>query len=221
MKTFEKTIQLIPVIELEPYDFKKGDYESPLNSSREVPNDWDKYNQKCYQDSGLKNITAIKTGLWHFNIEQFDPNQLRIILKAIYSKNDDEHLKEIFNNPEEFAPYFSGGYVFVANDEVKSIPGCCCGLESIKEWKRIPNEERGEIWMGHDIDAHIYFETEKKYICFEINNESFNLSFEEYSEIIANLEDKLYNLISKSGKVLNDIFNIENGRDVAKGMIYK
>jgi len=221
MKVSNQQIQLIPVIELEPYDFKKDDYESPTLSLKESPEGWENYNLKCYNDSNLIDLSPVRTGSWLFNIEQFDKQQLAIILKAIYKSEEEEHLLEIFKDPQEFAPFFCGGYLFTVNGEIKAEPGCCCGLESIGDWKDVMESKSGQVWMGHDIDAYVNFTVENNDIQFEINDEKFYISLSDYSKTINIIEADLKQLIVTSGDILNDLFDIENGKEVSSGMIYK
>lgn len=221
MKKINQKIQLIPVIELEPYDFKKGNYKSPSLNLNEAPKDWENYNQKCYKDSGLINLSSIRMGSWLFNLGQLDKSQLTIILKAIYNNTEKEHLLEIFKDPQEYAPFFCGGYLFTINEKIIAEPGCCCGLESISDWKDVITSKSGQVWTGHNIDTYVNFTVENNEIQFEVNDEVFFISLENYIKVIDDVESKLQQLIITGGDILNDLFDIQNGKEISRGMIYK
>lgn len=214
-------IELIPVIELEPHNYKKGNYDSPNKSISEVPEAWEAYNQKAYADAGLYNAKAIKTGSWLFELEQFDKAQLTIILTSIYEQEEKDHLKEIFRDPKEYAPYFCGGFAFKVSNKIKALPGCCCGLESIEDWKEVLESESGQVWLGHDLDAYVNYTVQGDTIQFEVNTEIFEISKKAFTALLNDIELKLDALITTSGAILNDLFAITNGHEVASGMIYK
>lgn len=221
MKMHNQHIQLIPVIELSPFDFQNNNYETPNLSLKESPDAWENFNQKCYFDSGLLNPTPIYTGSWLFDLEQFDKQQLTIILKAIFKNEEEKELLEIFKEPIEFAPFFCGGYLFTVDNRILAEPGCCCGLESIMDWKAVLKSKSGQVWTGHDVNSYVNFNIKKGKVQFEVNQETYIIQLDEYSLLIKNTESILQQLISKSGNILNDLFDIQNGMEVSRGMIYK
>lgn len=207
-------------MELGPHNFKKGNYDTPNKSIKEAPEAWEAYNKKAYTDAGLHNAQAIEMGSWLFEITQFDKAQLTIILTAIYADKR-EHLKDIFKDPIDCAPYFCGGFAFKVSNKIKALPGCCCGLESIEDWKEVLELESGQVWLGHDLDAYVNYTIQDDTIEFEVNTEIFEISKEAFAALLNNIELKLAALITTSGEILDDLFAITNGHEVAKGMIYK
>lgn len=214
----KQDIKLIPVIELQPATFSKKDRESPKESYLEAPQEWIKYNQSCYRDSGLNNIKPIRELSWLFRLDTLSNEDLKIILAdLIYGKAEDfDSIDEILNDPIEYAPFIPGGYLFVVEDEVKSEPGCCCGLEDIADWK-----EGETVITGHGDDDYVYIHKENSQVKVSIREEAFLLSEPIYDEIIRSAENGIEDFINRGGKLINEILKIEHGKSFARAMIYK
>lgn len=211
-------IKLIPVLELQPASFSKVERESPKKSTLEAPQDWINYNQSCYNDSGLNNIKPIEPLSWLFKIESLTNDELKIILKDLIdvAVKDFESIDEILNDPIEYAPLIPGGYLFVVKNEVKSEPGCCCGLEDISEWK-----DSGRILTGHGDDEFVDINRKNSQVEVSIKKEIFLLPEDDYNKIVNDAEIAINKFIERSGKLLNELLKIENGNSFAKAMIYK
>ncbi len=211
-------IKLIPVLELQPANYSKVERESPKKTTLEVPQEWMNYNQSCYNDSGLKNIKPIEKLSWLFKIESLSDDELKIILKNLIdgvAENFDS-IKEILNDPIEYAPLIPGGYLFVVDNEIKSEPSCCCGLEDILEWK-----DSETVITGHADDDFVYILKENSQVNISIKKENFILSEKSYNEIVNAAEIEIEKFIDKSGELINELLKIENGKSFAKAMIYK
>ena len=211
-------IKLIPVLELQPSAFSKIERESPKKSYLEAPQEWINYNQKCYNDSGLKNIKPVEQLSWLFKIEMLSDEELKIILKHLMDDavEDFDSINEILDDPIEYAPLIPGGYVFEVNKVIKSRPICCCGLEDIIEWK-----DAQTIWTGHGKDDFVQIVKDNTQVEIIINKETFLLSREAYNQIIKNAEIQIDKFIERSGKLLRELLRIENGEAFARAMIYK
>ena len=48
-----------------------------------------------------------------------------------------------------------GGLQFSKDEQVKVVPGCCCGLEDWREWLDVPNGNT--VWAGHDPSPGVEF----------------------------------------------------------------
>ena len=217
------SLKIIPVIELMPATYKKNDYKRPEYSIEYNFNEWDLYNQKCYSDSGLKDIKPIETGRWFFEIEKLTNENLKIILSKIYEERleNDLTLQEILENINDYSPLISGGYILKINNEILNYPGCCCGLEEILQWNGILEDENGNIWNGHDCTS-IDFKKEGNDLIFIIDNKSFyTLKNEEFIREIANTNRIVNKFIEKSAPILDEILKIKNGYELAKSMIFK
>jgi len=190
-------ITLTPVIELYPDSYRKGERQGPEKSYIEAPQEWIAYNQTCYKDSGLYKILPIEPLSWLFKIEMLSDEELKIILKHLMDDavEDFDSINEILDDPIEYAPLISGGYVFEVNKVIKSRPICCCGLEDIIEWK-----DAQTIWTGHGKDDFVQIVKDNTQVEIIINKETFLLSREAYNQIIKNAEIQIDKFIERSGK---------------------
>jgi len=211
-------IKLIPVLELQPAAYSKVERESPEKSYLEVPQEWINYNQSCYNDSGLKNIKPIKKLSWLFTIDALSNQELKIILKELIDDTTEnfDSINEVLNDPIEYAPLIPGGYLFIVDNEIKSEPGCCCGLEDISEWK-----DSETVITGHGEDDFVYIHKENSQVNISIRTENFILSEKDYNKIVNAAEIEIERFINKSGELINELFKIEHGKSFAKAMIYK
>lgn len=213
-----QNISLIPVIELEPYNFSKIERQSPQESYLEAPKKWIEYNKNCYKDSNLDHINPIEPLSWFFKLEDLSEIELKIIIKSLFDEaaKDFESIDEILKDPIEYSPLIAGGYLFIVNDEIKSKPGCCCGLEDILEWK-----DSVTLPQGHGENDLVYIDRNKSFTEIKIQEEAFLIPKEIYDKTIKDTELIIDDFIDKSGKILNELFTIQNGRFIAKSMIYK
>lgn len=97
---------IIPVIELEPATYSKQTYELPNSTGKELSEKWEEYNQKCYQDSDLKNLKSIETDSWLFDLKHMETDNLKIIFPEIYSDylDDEKALNNLFEDMKDLAP---------------------------------------------------------------------------------------------------------------------
>lgn len=211
-------ITLTPVLELPPASFSKMEREPPKGSTIEVPEEWMNYNQSCYNDSGLHNIKPIQPLSWLFTIESLSENELKIILKGLIDRTieDFDSINEMLDDPIEYAPFISGGYLFKINQVIKSEPGCCCGLEDILDWKGSET-----VLTGHDDDDIVYITRKNGQVEVSIKKETFLLSIAGYNKMIKDAEIKIDAFIEKNGQLLDEILGIKNGKSFARAMIYK
>jgi hypothetical protein len=102
-----------------------------------------------------------------------------------------ETLKE-FISDEGFI--LEGGLIFKENNEIKVVPGCCCGLENWHEWLGVPSGQC-EIWTGHDPDSLVEINDGNIKIWQDINckNEDQSIAFtvDEMFEKLKNVEKDL------------------------------
>ena len=211
-------IVLVPVMELCPVNFSKIDRESPAKSHSESIQEWLDYNYACYNDSGLNDVKPITPLSWLFKIENLSDFELTIILEKLISETLEgfESKNQIIENPIEYSPLIPGGYLFEVNNEVKSEPGCCCGLEDILDWKY-----SDIVTTGHGDDDYVHINRSESRVNISIRNEIFTLSDKHYQSIISDAESKINSLIERNGIIINRILDINTGINFAESMIYK
>lgn len=220
-------LELIPVIEVEPFSFSKSKYTSPKVSCAEDPEGWERYKQRCYSDYGLVGMKSITTGAWLYQANTLSEKQLYIIYKNLFNRffETPEHLKEMLSDMEEYAPLISGGFMVKGKENILSLPGCCCGLESIHDWGSVllePENKSGEIWIGHDTDCSVQYIRYKDSIELNIENaETYLLSDLQYQRMIHNATIELQHFIPTLGAALNRALKIENGNKLARIMIFR
>ena len=218
-------IELIPVIELEPLDFSDGRCYNGPNDIENHLELWDEYNRKSYADAGLTSITPIETGSWLFKIENLNENELAIIMKRKLETSGEDHdsINEIFNDPVEYVPLIAGGYLFLSMHNILSKPGCCSGLEDIEDWKNASNGTLGEIWTGHDKDGIVHLSNFMYDSIYQmtIDDNFMLIDILELQNAVKKAEHKIDTFIQQTGVIINQSFDIKNGHEISKSMIYK
>lgn len=189
-------IQLIPVIELVP---------SVLNTLK----------RSCSESLDIKPIRRLS---WLFRIDSLPDEALSVYLEELirHTAEDFDSVEEVLNDPIEYAPLFAGGYLFVVDDEIKSEPICCCGLENIIDWK---NSET--LTIGHEEDDFVYIQKKDHQVEISIKEEVFIVDEVAFKNMINATEVEVDHFINRSGDVLNSLFGILNGSSIARAMIYK
>lgn len=213
------SISLIPVIELQPANFNPRDRISPTKSYLEAPKEWLTYHQACYKDAGFEYLKPIEPLSWLFEIESLSEANLKIILKNWFEGHatNFDSIKEIFDDPIEYAPLVPGGYLCKVDGLIKSRPGCCCGLEDLVDWK-----EGDRVHTGHGPNDIVdIFRHTSAIIELVILEERFTIPEKDYTKIIKAAELNIEAFIQTSGDLLKELFHIKNSHEVARAMIYK
>lgn len=142
-------IELIPVVELEPGQFRTQDRQMPDGSSRDVPGEWDAYWSGSLVDSGITGLKPIRPGSWH-------------VLARDLARSPSLHrfLEVITRDPEDSGAMpdhatqsaLAGGFALRCGDEWLIYPTCCSDLGNITDWKKAANYRGAEwqmLWIGH------------------------------------------------------------------------
>lgn len=95
-----------------------------------------------------------------------------------------------------------GGLLFAEGDEVKVVPGCCCGLEDWVEWRGVPHGNNA-VWTGHDPGPEVEYvggavrvwPGEK-----EAGGEFVEFTMEELGEWVLQVEADLAGFVYRLGK---------------------
>lgn len=214
-----KDIKLLPVIELEPMDYGANRTYDPDTGSdgREA------YNRLSYADGGLINIQPIEKGSWLFEIDTLSNTELRIIIKKVLdiSAENFDSIQEIFSDPAEYAPFIAGGFLVMIDENIVCRPGCCCGLESIVEWRDASYGQTGEVWTGHDKDDSFNVRS--------FNGSTFDVTIGEVKRTIDSstmqkavelAEYKVKRFINRTAPMVNELFGVKNGFEIVNAMVY-
>jgi hypothetical protein len=80
-------IEMIPVVELEPYSFCSDDRLIPARFCQDAPDDWYRYWLDSLADSGITGLTPVHGGSWNVPASQLtDPEQLRKVLEVTFQE---------------------------------------------------------------------------------------------------------------------------------------
>lgn len=162
-------LELINTIEINPYDYSISEYESPNGSSKDLPNEWDKFWRKCLSDRNLQNLKSIRKGSYLVDVSSIKESELIEIIKS--------ELKDVdIDDFEEQVGQICGGIVIRIDNEYPIEPSCCGDIGNINGWKEIignSNKDWQQLWIGHPW-----------VFCRIVNDE---IEFSDYYE--ANIED--------------------------------
>lgn len=215
---------MLPVIELEPFDLIDDRPASPKGSLSECPQQWEEYNQMIFHKSGFNNLQAIETGGCLFEIAQFQEQNLKLFLAYLFEDHltDEVRRKDLFEDMTDFAPLISGGFALKSGEHILHQPGCCCGLETIEEWHFQDADEPVQVWTGHDHEQAISLTFGLSQVILTLgDNFQFAFSEEDYQAFLENAEYQLEMFIKRSAPVLNDLFETDRGKELARAMIYR
>lgn len=138
-------MQLIPVVEFEPFAFQAVERESPTDDDRQS---WDDYWHNSLADSGITDIDPYQRGSWFVEVDKLTPAIVEILLHKTYKVCD----RTATNLEEMISGSLSGGYVFEVSNTVQITPQCCGDLADIKGWETASNWMNAEemmLWIGH------------------------------------------------------------------------
>ena len=125
-------VELIPVLQCEPFRFAAEDRLPPAGTYKDMPEEWDRYWRKSMADSGIKGLTPIEPGSWHVPTSQFNNTALlNRVLEAIF-----HDLTETgFDIDLECMPLL-GGLALRSQSQVLVEPGCCADLGELAGWRK-------------------------------------------------------------------------------------
>ena len=125
-------IELIPVLELAPFDFAADDRSMPSRPYQEMPEEWYRYWLDSLADSGITGLMPVERGSWHVPTREFtDPALLRRVLDVIF-----QNLAEAgFSIDLECMPLL-GGLALRSQSQVLVEPGCCADLGDLAGWRK-------------------------------------------------------------------------------------
>lgn len=144
------SVELIPVLELEPYTFATQSRESPVYRSHDTPEDWSRYWSDSLADSGLIGLQPVRRGSWHVPTTEFaDFAVLRRYLGVIFQKWGGI---AVLSDPD-CRPVLDGGLALRCRPHDQWVePGCCADLGDAANWREAAAYRQPEwqmLWIGH------------------------------------------------------------------------
>ncbi len=142
-------IQLIPVLELEPFKFSAENRKSPSGALCD-PDEWFRYWSVSLADSGITGLQPLRHGSWHVPIVNFDDsnNLQRFLEKTFQDWGGIDSLSD-----PDCKPVLDGGLVLRCSSSNTFIePGCCADLGDFRNWKDAVTYRGSDwqmLWIGH------------------------------------------------------------------------
>jgi hypothetical protein len=148
-----EAIELVPVVELEPYRFATQERSLPSGTTgtdKEGLDQWHCYWRDSLADSGVTGLRPIRAGSWHVPTTAFTNTvTLRAVLEVLL--RDQDGVLDL-SDPNG-VPLPGGGLALLGPaGEVLVEPACCCDLGSISEWRAAVTHQSGGwmgLWTGH------------------------------------------------------------------------
>lgn len=143
-------IELVPVLELQPYDFATQPRESPTGAISEVPDEWFRYWSDSLADSGITELRPLCPGSWHVPTANFEApaNLLKFLEVTIENWGG----ISVLSDPD-CQPVLNGGLaLWRAGSELLIEPGCCADLGDASNWREAAGYRGDEwqmLWIGH------------------------------------------------------------------------
>ena len=141
-------VELVPVLELEPFRFATTEHAQPTGNGREEPEAWSQYWRDCLADSGIRGLEPLRSGSWHASVRSIDGPTLQRILAKTF---EDWGGSEVLRDPE-LGPYLSGGLALCSKGELLVEPTCCADLGNWDDWRQAVDYRGTDwqmLWIGH------------------------------------------------------------------------
>ena len=144
METLER-VRLEPVLELEPSRYHQRERTGPQKSSKEAPDEWERYWRDSLADSGLVGLVNLRKGSWQVPVRTLDCEDvlgtiMRIELKVQEPLSLDN------------SPVLCGGLALVEGERPVVEPQCCGDLANIANWDEVARHSDSSwnrYWIGH------------------------------------------------------------------------
>ena len=144
-------IQLIPVVELEPFKFSTQSRNSPAGVYGEDDSEeWFRYWTDSLADSGITGLQPVRRASWYVPTMNFDvATNLCIFLEKTFQKwGGIDSLAE----PDSKRVLYGGLALQCPASDLMIEPGCCSDLGTAKNWKDAAAHRGVEwrmLWIGH------------------------------------------------------------------------
>ena len=149
-------IELIPVVNLEPFRFAAGDRLAPSGIYEDMPEQWYRYWLHSLADSGIRDLMPIERGSWHVPTSEFSgPIPLGRLLEVIFQNL----LKAAFSIDLHCLPLDGGLALRCQCQNVLVEPGCCGDLGDLESWREVVGHRQAKwrpLWIGHPALSVLY-----------------------------------------------------------------
>ena len=142
-----RSLQLVPVLELDPGMFAVEKREMPNLPWREDPEGWDRYWRASLADAGITELHPFPSGSWCVPVASIVGEELILKIDRVLNPPDSDGKAYAMD-----VSGLGGGYALFIHGEARVLPSCCGSLANIHDW-RAAAQHRGadwlEVWTGH------------------------------------------------------------------------
>jgi hypothetical protein len=144
-----ESVELVPVIELEPARFSRRERSPPSGLDRELPERWGTYWNESLADSGVVGLVPLGPASWLVTTRQLtDTDLLGRILSIVVREWGGP---EVLLDPDG-TPALEGGFALHGNGELLLSPTCCGDLGDFSSWHEAAAHRSSAwkmVWIGH------------------------------------------------------------------------
>lgn len=138
-------------------------------------------------------IVALPQGCFLPLSDQLALSEIGFVVAILMDYNHVATLADVLNAEALLLP---GGIGVFKDDQPHIMPGCCCGLESWREWEEFAETERSP-WCGHDPEAILRKSEGRVSIEQKLYNETRHaeLALSDYIEELKAVEKSLQGFV--------------------------
>lgn len=165
----DSRIVLEPVVELDPFEYRRKERRSPSEPLDAAPQEWEAFFLGALRDAGIASVEPL-AGTWLIRLADLaaEPDVLAKVVAVHFGEPDTASFVSTLPGPfdgksgmngdgeriEEFCPPLRGGYVLCRGDEILLAPTCCGDLANWRNWlnaTRVETEAWQDLWIGHPV----------------------------------------------------------------------
>jgi hypothetical protein len=214
-------LELIPVLELEPFLFATREQARPTGTARDMPEDSHRYWLDSLADSGLIDLTPLRPGSWHVPTRNLTiPEVLRRILDVIVSHWGG---MDCLEDPES-RQALGGGLALLSEGEVLVEPKCCSDLSNLSNWRDAAGYRGHDwtmLWIGH---PWLSYRFDGKRLILGGPHEllepadRWSVRPEELGRAVVTAEEELVGFASRLECLLTDLGAGQSAGDIARNL---
>jgi len=144
-------IEMIPVLQLAPYDFGADNRPIPSRPYDEMPDEWYRYWLGSLADSGVTGVRPVYRGSWNVPTTEITDLALRrSVLEVIFRKRRETELG--MEASSVWWPLYGGLALYCKSENVVIEPGCCADLSGEARWHEVVDYKEAAWWplpIGH------------------------------------------------------------------------